>query len=139
MIQLRMVQHRHHRMDRARFRIIRPVYQSFEASMNQGPCAHGARLNRSEQLAVSHTVVTEVCPSFAKSDDFRVSRGIAVSEVAVPAATDDLATSHDDRAYRNLARVERSSRSSESLFHPKLVRCVCLSFVVCHRSLARPL
>ena len=126
-------------MDRSRFRIIRTVYQSFEASMNQGACAHGARLNGSKQLAVSHTVVAEVCPSFAKSDDFRVSRGIAVSEVAVPAATDDLAATDDDRTYRNLSRVERPSRSPESLFHPKLVRCVCLSFVVCHRSLARPL
>src|SRR5579863_8444903 len=118
MIQLRMVQHRHHRMDCARFRIIRAVHQSFEASMNQGACAHGTRLNRSEQLAVSHAMVAEVCPSFAKSDDFRVSRRIGVSEVAVPTATDNLAATHDDRAYRNLSRVERPARSSESLFHP---------------------
>ena len=105
--------------------------------MNQGACAHGARLNRSEQLAVSHTVVTEVCPSFAKSDDFGVGRGIGVGEVAVPAATDDLAVTHDDRAYRNLSRVERSSRSSESLYHPKLIGCGWLWFVAGHRSLPR--
>ena len=126
-------------MDRSRFRIIRTVYQSFEASMNQGACAHGARLNRSEQLAVSHTVIAQVCPSFAKSDDFCMGRGIGVSEVAVPAATDDLAATHDDCTYRNLSPVERPSRSSESLFHPKLVRCGWLLFVAGHRSLARPL
>jgi hypothetical protein len=139
MIQLWMVQHRHHRMDCARFRIIRPVYQSFEASMNQGACAHGARLNRSEQLAVSHTVVTEVCSSFPKGDDFGVGRRIGLGEVPIPAATDYLAATHDDRAYRNLSCFERPSRCSESLFHQKLVGCGWLSFVAGHRSLTRPL
>ena len=80
--------------------------------MNQGACAHGARLNRSEHLAVSQAVVTEVRPSFAKSDDFGVGRRIGVSEVSIPSATDYLAATHDDRAYRNLSCVERPSRSS---------------------------
>ena len=57
-------------------------------------------------------MVTEVGASFAKSDDFRVGRGIGVSEVAIPSATDYLAAAHDDRAYRNLSCVERPSRSS---------------------------
>ena len=99
-------------MDCASFRIIRPVYQSFEASMNQGACAHGARLNRSEHLAVSQAMVAEVCTSFAQSDDFGVGRRIGVSEVSIPSATDYLAATHDDRAYRNLSCVERPSRSS---------------------------
>jgi hypothetical protein len=84
-------------------------------------------------------MVAEVRTSFAKSDDFGVGRGIGVGEVAVPSAADDLAATHDHRAYRNLSRAERPSRSSESLFHPKLVGCGSLSFVVCHRSLAEPL
>ena len=57
-------------MDRTSLGIIGPVNQAFDAGVYRRPRAHRARFNCSKQLAVSQTMVTDVCTGFAQGDDF---------------------------------------------------------------------
>ena len=118
-------------MDCARCRIVRAVYHAFHAGMHQGARAHGTRLNCNKQLAVSQAVITQVCSGLAKGDDFGVSGGIEIGDIAIPASTDDLSRVDDDRAYGDLARFQCALGRAEGFFHPELVGGRWL-FVVSH-------
>jgi hypothetical protein len=134
-IQLGMVQHLHHRMDCARFRIVRAVYQAFHSGMHQRACAHGAWFNCSKELAVSQAMVAEVGTGLAKGNNFGVGGGIGVGEVAIPASTNDLAGMNHDRADGDLAGFQGALRRAQGFLHPEFVRGWCWSWVVGHWSL----
>jgi len=135
MIQARVVQHLHHRMDGPRFRVVRPVHYALDPGMHQGSCAHRARLNCSKELAVSQTVVTQVRASLAKGNDFSVGRGIGVGKIAIPASADDLASMDHDSTHGNFARFQRALGRTEGLFHPEFIRGNRGLLVVGHSSL----
>ena len=120
-VQAGMIQHLHHRTDGARLRVISAVNQAFEPGVNQRAGAHGARLNCSKQLAAFQAMVAEGGTGFAQRDDLGVRSGIAIGEVAVAAAADDLAVAHHHRAHRNFSRFQRALGSAESFLHEKFV------------------
>jgi hypothetical protein len=51
-------------------------------------------------------MITQVRGGLAKRDDFSVSRGIGVGDVAVPASADNLSPANNDCAYGDLARFQ---------------------------------
>ena len=122
MVQAGVIEHRKHRMHSARFRIVRAVDQPANASMNQSPCAHGARFNCSKQLAVGQTVVTKIATGLAESQDLGMRGGIVVGNVAIPTAADDTSVAHDDCADRHFSHFERALRRPQGFFHPEFVR-----------------
>ena len=83
-------------MNGASFRVVRAVHQALQTCVHQSSGAHGARLNCNKQLAVSQAMVTEVCTGFAQGDDFGVSSGIVVGDIAVCPAAYDLAVADDN-------------------------------------------
>src|SRR5258708_1878711 len=101
MVQTGVIQHLNHRSDGARLRVVGTVNQAFEAGMDERACTHRARFNCSKQLAVFQAVVAESGTRFAQSDDLGVGGRIAIREIAVAAAADDLAAAYYDRADRN--------------------------------------
>lgn len=95
-------------MDCSGLGVVRAVYESADAGVNERARTHGARLNCSKELAVAETVVTEVLTGFAEGNDFGVSGRVVVGEVAIPAAPDDAIAVHDDGSYRHLPRLQSS-------------------------------
>jgi hypothetical protein len=66
-------------------------------------------------------MVTQSCTGFAQGDDFGVGGGVAVGEVAIPAAANDAVSAHDYSAYRNFAGFEGALGGAQSLLHPEFV------------------
>src|SRR6185312_13057603 len=72
MIELRMVQNIHHRIDSARFRIRCAVDQPFQTGVYHRASAHRARLNDHVNLAALEPMVSELCSGGSQSDDLGV-------------------------------------------------------------------
>jgi hypothetical protein len=89
--------------------------------MHQRAGTHGAGLNCNKELTVSQSMVTEVCTGFAQGDDFGMSAGIVIGNIAIPAAAYDLTVAHNDRAYGDFARFKGALGGAEGFFHPKFV------------------
>ena len=106
MIQLRVVEHLYHRMNRTRFGIVRAVHQTLQPRVHHGARAHRARLNCNKQLTAPQTMVTDVSPGFPQSEDLSMGRGIGVGDISVPAPAYDLAVSYHDRAHGYLTCFE---------------------------------
>jgi hypothetical protein len=106
MVQLRVVQHLHHRMDCARFGVVRAIYDAFHSRVHHRARAHWTRLNCNKQFAVSQAMVTQVSSGLAKGDDFSVGGGVGVGDVAVPASADNLSPVNNDCAYGDLASLQ---------------------------------
>ena len=116
-----MVQDLHDGVNRSRLGIIRAVDQAFDTRVHQGSGTHRARLNCSKQFAVAEAMVTNDCTGRAQSDDFGVSSGVVVGEIAIPAAGDDLALADDDGADGNLSGFEGALGGGEGLKHEEFV------------------
>jgi hypothetical protein len=71
----------------------------------------------------------------AEGDNFSVSGRVGVAEVAVPAATDDLASVNDDGSHGDLVRFQPALCCAQSFLHPKFVGGNRWSFVAGHSSL----
>jgi len=121
MVQLRVTQHLHYRMNRARFGIVGSVDEALDPGMHQRARAHGARLNCSKQIAVSQAVVTNGCTGFAQGDNFRMRGGIGVRDVTVPSPADDFSVAHHHRAHGDFTCFQGALRSAEGFLHPKFV------------------
>jgi hypothetical protein len=91
-------------MDCARFGVVRAVYNAFHPRVQERARAHGAWLNCSKEFAVSQTMVTQMRGGLAKGHDLSVGGGVGVSDVAVPASTNNSSLVNDYCAYRYLAR-----------------------------------
>jgi hypothetical protein len=120
-VQLRVIQDLHYGMHRARFGIIRAVYQALDPCVHHGSSAHSARFNCNKELAMSQTMVTNGSTGFAQSDDLGVRGWVGVGDISVPSAADDAAIAHHDRAHRNFSSFEGSLGAAERLFHPEFV------------------
>jgi hypothetical protein len=66
-------------------------------------------------------MVTQDFAGGAKGDDFGVSGGVVVGEVAIPSAGDDLVVVDHDGSYGDVTRVEGTLGGAESFFHPEFV------------------
>jgi len=106
MVQLRVIQHLQHRLDRARFEIVRAIYHAFHPRVHQSARAHGTRLNCNKEFAVSETMITQVRSGLAEGDDFSVGSGVGVSDVSVPTSADNFTRVNDDCAYGDFAGFE---------------------------------
>jgi hypothetical protein len=89
--------------------------------MHHGARTHRARLNCNKQLAVLQTVIAQGGARLTQRDDFCVSGGIGVREIAVSPAADDFSSADDDGPHRNLPGFERVLGGTKSLFHEELV------------------
>src|ERR1035438_1688254 len=89
MVQLRMIQHLHHRMNRACFRIRCAINQALDPGMHHRTCAHRARFNCNKQVAAGQTMVTDGCTGLAQGDDLGVGGGVEIRDVAIPPAAHD--------------------------------------------------
>ena len=58
---------------------------------------------------------------FTQGDDLSVSAGIGISNVAVAAASDDLAAAHNHCSYRNFSRLQCSLGGTKSFLHEQFV------------------
>jgi len=121
MVQAGVVQDLHHRMDGARFGVIRAVDQAFEPGVNQSAGAHRARLNCNKQFAVFEAVVAQGGTGLAQGQDLGVSCGIAIGKVAVAAAAYYFSAADHDGAYRDLSRFERAVSGAQRLLHKQFV------------------
>ena len=121
MIQLRVIQHLHDRVDRARLGIIRAVNQPLDPRMNQRAGTHRARLNCSKQLAVAQAMVTNDCTGFAQRHDLRVGSRICAGKILVPSSGNHTPLAHDDGTHWDLPDVECALCGAERFFHEKFV------------------
>jgi hypothetical protein len=120
-IQARVIQHMDDGTYRARLRIIRAVDQSPDARMNQRSRAHRARLNCSKQVAVPQTMVADRGACLAQRNDFRMRRWVAIGNVPVESAADNLTLMYDHRADRDFAHFESALRRAQGFLHPEFV------------------
>ena len=120
-VQAGMVQDLHHRMDGARFGVIRAVDQTFQPGVNHSAGAHRTRLNCNKEFAVFQPVVAQRGTGLAQGEDLGVSGGVAVGKVAVTAAAYDFSAADHDGAYRDLSRFERSLGGAQRIFHKEFV------------------
>jgi hypothetical protein len=120
-IQLRVVQDFHHRMNRAGFWIVRPIYQALQSRMNQCSGTHRARFNCNKQFAVSQPMVTEVRTGLAEGNDFGMGAGVVICDIAIPASSHDLPIANNDSAHGDFAHFQGTLGGTESVFHPKFV------------------
>jgi hypothetical protein len=121
MVQLRVIYDLYHRTHCACFWIIRAVNEALDASVHHSAGAHRARFNCNKQLAVSQTVVTHGRPRLSEGDDFGMSGGVEVGDVAIPSTAYDSSLEDDDSSHGNLIHFEGAPRAAESFFHPEFV------------------
>src|SRR5258705_373402 len=129
MIQLRVIQHLQNGMNRARSGIVRTVYQTTDAGMNQGTRTHGAWFNCSKQFTVSQTMISDPCASLPERDNFSVGSGIVVAEILIPTSADHLASANDYRSHGHLPHFQSSLRAPQRFLHEDFVggdRAGCL-------------
>ena len=117
MIQLRVIQHPEHRMDRAAFRIVRAVHQPLQPRMHQGASTHRTGLNRDKQFAVFQAIISKRVPRFAQGDHLGVRGGIGVGEVAIPSSSHDAAGAHYNGAHGHVSGFECTLGGAESFLH----------------------
>jgi hypothetical protein len=129
MVQLRVVEHLHHRVDRTSLGIVGTIHQPLDTRVNQGSRAHGARLNCSKQITVSQSMVAQDGARFTQGSDLGVRSWVSARQVAIPPLCDHTAFANHDRSHGHLARLQRALRRTESLFHEQFV-----SWMVNHKS-----
>jgi hypothetical protein len=120
-IQSRVVQDLHDRVNRSRPGIVGTIDQAPDARMHQRAGAHRTWFNCSKQLAVSQAMVTNDCTRFAEGDDFGVSAGVVLAKVAIPAAGDNAPAADDNRPDGNFSGFSRAVSSTEGLLHVEFV------------------
>jgi hypothetical protein len=116
-----MVDHLEHRADRARFGIVRAIYETLDTGMHQRASAHCTRFNCSKQGAVAQAVVAEGGSGVAERYDLGMRRRIVCPDVLVPSAAYDLAFEDDDSANWNLSGIEGALGGTEGFLHPEFV------------------
>jgi len=133
MVQLRMMQHLHHRLNCARLGIVGAVNQAFDSGVHHRTGAHGAGFDCNKQIAVHQSMVTRRRTRVAQGHDLGMSGGIVVGDVAIPSAADDAAIAHDHGSDRNLSGFQRALGGAQGFFHPQFVvaEFVVREFVGC--------
>src|SRR5947209_295650 len=90
--------------------------------MHQGSGAHRARFNCNKQLTVSKTVIAHVRAGVAQRDYLCVSGRIAIRDVAIPTAANDLSCEDDDGSYGHFSSFERALSAAQCFLHPEFTR-----------------
>jgi hypothetical protein len=132
-IQLRVIQHLHYGLHRARFGIVRAVDQAPDPGVHQRSSAHRARFNCSKQVAVGQPMIPYGCARLAQGNDLGMGRRIALGDVAIPAAADDASLAHDYGSDGDFAGFECALRGAESFFHPQFIWGGCWLLVAGRR------
>jgi len=78
MVQFRVVQDMHYRMNRAGLGIVCAVHQTPDARVNQGSRAHCARFNCGKQVALAQAMVADRGSRLAQSHDLSVGGWIRI-------------------------------------------------------------
>lgn len=120
-VQLRVVQDLHDRVDRTSLGIIGAVDQAFYTRVDQCAGAHGTRLNCSKQLAVSEAMVTNESTRCAQGDDLGMGGGIVAGEIAIPPPGNNAAVADNDCAHGNFSGLQRPLTGSDRFFHEQFV------------------
>jgi hypothetical protein len=102
--------------NRTALRIVAAIHDPRDASLNNRPCTHAARLDRNVQGRRSQPVIAEFPRAFAQHHNFRVRGGVAIPDRAIARTRDYFAVSHQDCADRDLS----SQRRRASLFKGQL-------------------
>src|ERR1700689_1104402 len=105
-----MIQDLHYRLYGARLGIVRAIDQARDPRVHHGSGAHGAGYDGDEEFAIRETMIADDGAGLAQGHDLGMGRGIAGSDVAVPAAADDFSVAYDDRADGHFAGFERALR-----------------------------
>lgn len=121
MIQFRVIQNLQNGMYRTRFRVVRTVYQTADAGMNQSPCTHGTRFNCNKQFTIAQTMITNISTGISQSHNFCMSGGIMVGKIAIPSPADHLPVMHNDCPERNFSHLQRALCAAQGLFHIEFV------------------
>jgi hypothetical protein len=124
MVQLRMIQHLHDRVDRTRFGVVCAKHQATNACVHQCSRTHRARFNCSKELAVSQAMVTNDRTSLAKGYHLRVRGGIVAGEILVPSTSDNGAIENNYRADWDFSGLQSSLCGAQGFFHEKLIGTV---------------
>jgi len=66
-VQLRVIQRLHHRLNRARLGIVGAIDKATDPGMHYGAGTHGARFNCNKQLARCQTMVADGCTGWGNS------------------------------------------------------------------------
>jgi hypothetical protein len=104
--------------------IRRSVNQASHSSLDKRTGAHRARLDRRVNIHAGEPVVTEFTGGFAKRDDFRMSRGIAIGASAIAGDGDEFVFAgvvYYARADGHFAASPGFASCGQRLPHPALI------------------
>ena len=103
--------------DRAALGVIAAVNQARHTGLEDGSCAHAARLNRDVECGGGQAVVTKGAGGFAQDHDFGVGGGVAVANGAIAGARNNSRIVDQDRANGNFSCKGRGAGLVEGLLH----------------------
>ena len=116
-----MVEHPHHRMHRTGFGIVSPINQPADARMHHRAHAHSARLNCNKQVTTAQAMVANGGCGFPQGDKFSMGGRIAIANVAIEAAGNDLVLANNHSTDGDFIDFERALSGANSLMHPEFV------------------
>jgi hypothetical protein len=102
--------------------VTRAIHQPADSRLYQSAGAHRTRLNGRVNIDAREPVIAQLPGGLAKSHDFSVSCGIAVSTRAISGNGDEFIFADDAGADGHFAICLRLARSGQCLPHPLLVK-----------------
>ena len=105
------------RANGAAFGVVGAINEARYASLDDGACAHAARLDGDVEGGISEAVVAEKAGGFAKSNHFRMGGGVIVANGAVARSSENLAVVNERRSDRNFAGCGRGACFSQGFLH----------------------
>jgi hypothetical protein len=103
--------------NRAALQVVAAIHDPRDASLNNRPCTHAARLDRGVQGRRRQPVIAEFPRAFAQHQNFRVRGGVAIPDRAIARTRDNFAVSHQDCANRDLSRQRRRTPLFKGQLH----------------------
>ncbi len=97
--------------------IVGAVDEVRDTGLEDGACAHAARLDGDVEGGIGEAVVAEKAGGFSQDDDFCVGGGVAIANRAVAGTGQNLAVVDDHGADGNFASCCRSARFEERFLH----------------------
>lgn len=110
-------------MHRTGFGIVRSINQPADTRMHHRARAHSTRLNCNKQVRTGQAMIANGGCRFPQGDEFGMGGRIAVANVAIEAAGNDLALTNNHRTDRDFIDFERALSGANSLIHPEFVAC----------------
>src|SRR6185503_1127441 len=104
-------------LDRTCFWVFRPVNKPRDASVNQSPGAHRARLDGRINSRADEPIIADLRGGLSQRGDFSVSGRVACGDHGVASSPDDFARKHDDGPDGNLSGVTRGFGFGERFVH----------------------